>query len=199
MQDLSGFSVPKGFRGGNAIKVQLWWAVQATIFAWSPQVLYRWRAFLLRLFGAKIGKNVVIRPSVKITYPWKLTLGDYAWVGDEVNLYTLGEITIGAHSVISQKSYLCTGSHDHASQHFTINATPIVIGEKCWLATDVFVAPGVTIGDGCVIGAGSVVTRDIPPLSFAADNPCRVIREITEADSMVRKPEILADNRPMPR
>lgn len=140
MQDLSGFSVPKGFRGGNAIKVQLWWAVQATIFAWSPQVLYRWRAFLLRLFGAKIGKNVVIRPSVKITYPWKLTLGDYAWVGDEVNLYTLGEITIGAHSVISQKSYLCTGSHDHASQHFTINATPIVIGEKCWLATDVFVA-----------------------------------------------------------
>jgi len=119
MQDLSGFSVPKGFRGGNAIKVQLWWAVQATLFAWSPQVLYRWRAFLLRLFGAKIGKNVVIRPSVKITYPWKLTLGDYAWVGDEVNLYTLGEITIGAHSVISQKSYLCTGSHDHASQHFT--------------------------------------------------------------------------------
>ena len=68
MQDLSGFSVPKGFRGGNAIKVQLWWAVQATIFAWSPQVLYRWRAFLLRLFGAKIGKNVVIRPSVKVIY-----------------------------------------------------------------------------------------------------------------------------------
>lgn len=162
MQDLSGFSVPKGFRGSNAIKVQLWWAVQATIFAWSPQVLYRWRAFLLRLFGAKIGKNVVIRPSVKITYPWKLTLGDYAWVGDEVNLYTLGEITIGAHSVISQKSYLCTGSHDHASQHFTINATPIVIGEKCWLATDVFVAPGVTIGNGTVVGARSSVFKSLP-------------------------------------
>lgn len=81
MQDLRGFSVPKGFRGGNVIKVQLWWAIQATLFSWSPQVLYRWRAFLLRLFGAKIGKNVVIRPSVKITYPWKLTIGDYAWVG----------------------------------------------------------------------------------------------------------------------
>ena len=86
MQDLKGFSVPKGFRGGNGIKVQLWWAVQATLFAWSPQILYRWRAFLLRLFGAKIGKNVVIRPSVKITYPWKLTLGDYAWVGDDAVL-----------------------------------------------------------------------------------------------------------------
>lgn len=81
MQDLSGFNVPGGFRGGGAIKVQLWWAVQATLFRWSPQVMYRWRAFLLRMFGAKIGKNVVIRPSVKITYPWKLTTGDYSgWV-----------------------------------------------------------------------------------------------------------------------
>lgn len=93
MQDLSGFKVPGGFRGGGAIKVQLWWAVQATLFRWSPQVMYRWRAFLLRMFGAKIGKNVVIRPSVKITYPWKLTLGDYAWVGDDAVLYTLGDIT----------------------------------------------------------------------------------------------------------
>ncbi len=161
MQDLSGFSVPKGFRGGNAIKVQLWWAVQATIFAWSPQVLYRWRAFLLRLFGAKIGKNVVIRPSVKITYPWKLTLGDYAWVGDEVNLYTLGEITIGAHSVISQESYLCTGSHDHASQHFTINAT---------------------IGDGTVVGARSSVFKSLPANVVCRGNPAVVIRKRVETE-----------------
>ena len=90
MQDLSGFNVPGGFRGGGAIKVQLWWAVQATLFRWSPQVMYRWRAFLLRMFGAKIGKNVVIRPSVKITYPWKLTLGDYSWVGDDAVLYIAG-------------------------------------------------------------------------------------------------------------
>ena len=123
MQDLNGFSVPKGFRGAGGIKVRLWWAVQATLFAWSPQILYRWRAFLLRLFGAKIGKNVVIRPSVKITYPWKLTLGDYAWVGDDAVLYTLGEITIGANSVVSQKCYLCTGSHDFMSQHFDITAS----------------------------------------------------------------------------
>lgn len=106
----------------------------------------------------------------KITYPWKLTLGDYAWVGDDVNLYTLGEITIGAHSVISQKSYLCTGSHDHASQHFTINATPIVIGEKCWLATDVFVAPGVTIGYGTVVGARSSVLNRFRQMWFAGES-----------------------------
>ncbi|MCU6190635.1 colanic acid biosynthesis acetyltransferase WcaF, partial [Enterobacter bugandensis] len=83
MQHLKDFFVPNGFRGVGGIKAPLWWVVQATLFAWSPQILYRWRAFLLRLFGAKIGKNVVIRPSVKITYPWKLTLGDYAWVGDD--------------------------------------------------------------------------------------------------------------------
>ena len=104
--------------------------------------------FFITFIRRKNRKKRSYSSVVKIKYPWKLTLGDYAWVGDDVNLYTLGEITIGAHSVISQKSYLCTGSHDHASQHFTINATPIVIGEKCWLATDVFVAPGVTIGGG---------------------------------------------------
>ena len=118
----------------------------------------------------------------KITYPWKLTLGDYAWVGDDVNLYTLGEITIGAHSVISQKSYLCTGSHDHASQHFTINATPIVIGEKCWLATDVFVAPGVTIGDGTVVGARSSVFKSLPANVVCRGNPAVVIRERVETE-----------------
>ncbi len=105
MQDLSGFSVPKGFRGGNAIKVQLWWAVQATIFARSPQVLYRWRAFYY-VYSAQNRKKRSHSSVSKITYPWKLTLGDYAWVGDEVNLYTLGEITIGAHSVISQKLFM---------------------------------------------------------------------------------------------
>ncbi|HBC8780783.1 TPA: colanic acid biosynthesis acetyltransferase WcaF, partial [Escherichia coli] len=117
-----------------------------------------------------------------ITYPWKLTLGDYAWVGDEVNLYTLGEITIGAHSVISQKSYLCTGSHDHASQHFTINATPIVIGEKCWLATDVFVAPGVTIGDGTVVGARSSVFKSLPANVVCRGHPAVVIRKRVETE-----------------
>ena len=172
MQDLNGFSVPKGFRGGNAIKVQLWWAVQATLFAWSPQVLYRWRAFLLRLFGAKVGKGVVIRPSVKITYPWKLTLGDYSWVGDDAVLYTLGDISIGAN--------LCTGSHDYMGAHFDINATPIVIGEKCWLATDVFVAPGVSIGDGTVVGARSSVFKSLPANVICRGNPAVVTRERVE-------------------
>ncbi|MDD3149107.1 MAG: colanic acid biosynthesis acetyltransferase WcaF, partial [Candidatus Riflebacteria bacterium] len=104
MQNLDQFLLPANFRGRSSLIVQLWWLIQATLFRWSPQVCYRWRVFLLRLFGARIGKNVLVRPSATITYPWKLVIGDYSWIGDEVTLYTLGELEIGAHSVISQKS-----------------------------------------------------------------------------------------------
>ena len=91
-QDLSKFKLPQNFRGRNAFTVQLWWLVQGTFFRMSPQFMYGFRRFLLRLFGAKIGKKVIIRPSVKITYPWKLSIGDSSWIGDDVDLYTLGNI-----------------------------------------------------------------------------------------------------------
>ena len=103
MQLLNTFKLPENFRGKNAFVVQLWWIVQGTFFRMSPQFLYGFRNFLLRLFGAKIGKKVIIRPTVKITYPWKVSIGDYSWIGDDVVLYSLGEIEIGKNVVISQK------------------------------------------------------------------------------------------------
>ena len=108
MQDLSGFSVPKGFRGGNAIKVQLWWAVQATLFAWSPQVLYRWRAFLLRLFGAKIGKNCRIHVCTNIGRAISHgeagapIIGDNVYIGPGVKMF--GKIKIGHNTAIGANS-----------------------------------------------------------------------------------------------
>ena len=93
-QQLNKFKLPENFRGRNAITVQLWWLVQSTLFRASPQFLYGFRRLLLRLFGAKIGRKVIVRPSVKITYPWKVSIGDYSWIGDDVNLYSLGEIEI---------------------------------------------------------------------------------------------------------
>jgi len=96
IQSLYEFRLPKGFRRRGSYYVQLWWLVRSTLFAISPQFMYGWRRLLLKLFGAKIGKKVIIRPSVKITYPWNLTIGDYSWIGDDVNLYTLGEIKIGS-------------------------------------------------------------------------------------------------------
>jgi putative colanic acid biosynthesis acetyltransferase WcaF len=175
-QDLARFRLPPNFRGRPAWFVQLWWVMQATGFAWSPQLFYGWRRFLLRLFGAKIGRGAMIRPSVKVTYPWKLTLGNYAWVGDNVVLYTLGEIDIGDDAVVSQSSYLCTGSHDEARPGFDIFAKPIKVEREAWVATDVFIAPGVTIGAGAVVGARSSVFQNIPADMVAMGHPARVIR-----------------------
>ena len=176
-QELNTFKLPKKFRGKNAFVVQLWWLVQSILFRTSPQFFYSWRNFLLRLFGAKIGKKVIIRPSAKITYPWKLTIGDYSWIGDDVNLYTLGEIDIGNNVVISQRSYLCTGSHDYLQTNFPIYQKPIKIHDQVWIATDVFIAPGVIIEDGSLIGARSSVFKNIPSNKICAGSPVKIIRE----------------------
>jgi len=175
-QSLSQFSVPVNFRGRPGWYVQLWWLVQALFFRTSPQVLYGWRRFLLRLFGARVGKGVILRPSVQVTYPWKVQIGDYAWVGDDVTLYSLGEIIIGANAVISQKCYICTGSHDYSKPAFDIYSKPIHIEDEAWLATDVFVAPGVTIGRGAVVGARSGVFKDLAGGYLYAGNPLRMLR-----------------------
>jgi putative colanic acid biosynthesis acetyltransferase WcaF len=175
-QDLSKFTLPNRFRGRSSVVVQVWWIVQNTMTGLSPQFMYNWRNLWYRLFGAQIGNQVLIRPSVKTTYPWKLTIGDNSWIGDEVNLYTLGEIEIGTNTVISQKCYLCTGSHDYTSPTFDIFAKKITIGNGVWLASDVFVAPGVTIGDGTVVGARSTVLNDLPRGMVCYGNPAKPIR-----------------------
>ena len=139
--------------------------------------MYGWRRWLLRRFGAEVGVGVIIRPTARTQFPWKVTIGDYAWVGDDVVLYSLGPITVGAHAVLSQRTYLCTGSHDMHAVAFDIYALPIVIGEQCWLATDVFVAPGVSIGAGTVVGARSSVYKDLEAGVVAKGNPAVVVRK----------------------
>lgn len=177
IQDLNLFRLPPGFRGRPSWFVQLWWIVQSTVFGLSPQFMYGLRRFILRLFGAKIGKNVLIRPSARITYPWKVTIGDRAWVGDEAVLYSLGEITIGEDSVVSQKCYLCAAGHDYRKPGFDIFAAKVVVGNQVWIATDVFVAPGVKIGDGAVIGARSSVFGDIPAFMVCYGNPAKPVKK----------------------
>ena len=176
IQDLSRAKVPPGFRGRPAWFVQLLWIVQSLLFHPSPQVFYGWRRFLLKSFGAHIGRGVLIRPSVTVTYPWKLTIGDWSWIGDHATLYTLGEITIGDNAVVSQHAYLCAGSHNYTRPTFDIFARPIHIESEAWLAAHVFVAPGVTVGHGAVVGACSVVLKDVPALMVCAGNPLQVIR-----------------------
>jgi putative colanic acid biosynthesis acetyltransferase WcaF len=176
VQDLSKFKLPVGFRGKSAPYVQLWWFVQSTLFKWSPQFAYPFRAQLLRMFGAKIGSHTVIRPTVTVTYPWKITIGDYVWIGDDAVLYSLGDIFIGDHSVVSQRSYLCAADHDYNTLEFIIQAKSIRIGRECWIAAESFIAPGVTIGDKAVIGAKSCVLKDQPEAMLCAGNPCKPIK-----------------------
>lgn len=176
IQNLNLYKTPNNFRGKSKITVQLWWLVQALFFSTTPQFMYGWRRFLLKCFGAKIGKNVIIRPSAKFTYPWKVKIGDYSWIGDDVVLYSLGEIEIGAHTVVSQKSYLCTGSHDYTKNDFPIYSKKIIIEDECWLATDVFVSPGVTIGRGTVVGARSTVIKDLNSNSVYVGSPVKFIK-----------------------
>lgn len=176
IQDLSTFRLPPGFRGRPAWFVQLWWLVQATLFRWSPQVLYGWRRLLLRLFGAKIGRGVIVRPTAEITYPWKLTIGDFCWIGDYATLYTLGEIHIGEHAVVSQHCYLAAATHDYTRPTFDMVAKTITIEPEAWLATRVFVAPGVTVGRGAVVGACSVVLKDLPAMMISAGHPAKPLR-----------------------
>lgn len=132
---------------------------------------------LLRLFGANIGEKVIIRPTVRITYPWKLSIGENSWIGDHVDLYSLGEIDIGSNCVVSQKSYLCTGSHDYTKESFDIFQKKIVIENEAWLATDVFVAPGVVIGKGTLIGARSSVFSSVPSGKICVGSPAKVVGE----------------------
>ena len=156
--------------------VQLWWIIQLLIVKPLPQICYPLRRVLLRAFGAKIGRGVKIRPGVDITYPWKIVIGDYSWIGDGVALYSLGTITIGRNAVISQHSYLCAADHDYTKSDFPIRALPIVVEDQAWVASHVWIGPGVTVGAGTVVGARSTVTKNLPGGMVCVGSPCKPVK-----------------------
>jgi putative colanic acid biosynthesis acetyltransferase WcaF len=160
-------------RGRPSWYVLLWWFVQAIAFPLTLHPFNNLRCALLRLFGARIGKGVLIRPTARFTYPWKITIGDYSWIGDDVVLYSLDYIHIGEHCVISQKSYLCTGSHDIHDPSFGLTTASINIGNGVWIAADCFIAPGVKIEANAVIGARSSVFSDLPSGQVCWGTPCK--------------------------
>jgi putative colanic acid biosynthesis acetyltransferase WcaF len=186
IQNLRAFRLSPGARGKPAWIIQLWWIVQSVLFRTSPQFLFGWRRFLLRAFGAQIGARVLIRPSVRVTCPWKLRIGDDVWIGDGVELYTLDCITLGSNVVVSQRSYLCTGTHDYQAPTFDQITAPIVIEPEAWIAADVFIGPGVTIGQGAVAGVRSLVLKNIPKMMIAEGQPAKVVRPRLGAESKAR-------------
>ncbi len=161
----------------NRIGRVLWAVVAGLFFRFSPKPFHGWRSFLLRCFGAKIGKSVHVYPGAKIWAPWNLELADGAAVANGAILYTQGKITIGKRAVISQGAHLCAGTHDYNLPGFPLYTKPIIIGDHAWVAAEAFIHPGITIGEGCVIGARSVVTKDMPGWMVCAGHPCKPIKE----------------------
>lgn len=156
----------------------IWGVVYCSLFYFSPRPLHCWRSFLLRLFGAKIGKNCHVYPKVNVWAPWNLRLGDFVGVGDGVRIYNMNIISIGDYSVISQGAHLCGGTHDYNSENFQLLTKPIIIDKRVWVCADSFIHPGVTISEGCVVGARSVVNKDLDvPWGVYSGNPCRLISE----------------------
>ncbi|MEO1400891.1 MAG: hormogonium polysaccharide biosynthesis acetyltransferase HpsU [Cyanobacteria bacterium J06635_1] len=174
--DLSQYHQPGYEVGRPKWLILIWWLAQAVVFPLTLHAAHGPRRALLRLFGAKIGKAVMIRPTARFTYPWKVEIGDYSWVGDDVVFYSLAPIRLGQHCVVSQKTYLCTGSHDVTDPRFALMTAPITLGNGAWVATDCFVGPGVTIGANTVIGARSSVFSDMPPQQICLGTPCRPCR-----------------------
>jgi putative colanic acid biosynthesis acetyltransferase WcaF len=174
-------------RLGYLLRRVLWSCVQVPFWPRMPRVLSPLRIMLLRLFGARIGRNCVVG-SARIWIPWNLEMDDFVVIGNDAELYNLARIRIGASSVVSQRSHLCTATHDYTDPGFQLISKPIVVGSGAWIASSVFVAPGVIVGEGAVVGACSVVTKDVPPWTVSAGCPCRVIKSRPHVSQVLTPP-----------
>jgi putative colanic acid biosynthesis acetyltransferase WcaF len=162
-------------RGRPAVVVMLWHTISRTIYRLPVHNAHGFRAFLLRLFGAKVGRGVMLRPTSEITYPWKVEIGDDTWIDDEVVLYSLGEITIGSNCVLSRRTFVSTGNHRADDPAFGLVIKPCVIEDGVWLQADCFVAQDVTIGHNTVVRARSSVFRSLPPDTICQGTPAVVV------------------------
>jgi len=159
----------------NKVGRVLWHTVYLFLFRPSPKIFHGWRRMLLRLFGAKIHPTAKVFQSAKIWAPWNLIMDEYACLSYDVDCYSVATVHLHAHSTVSQYSFLCTASHDFTDPGMALTTAPISIGAGAWICADVFVAPGVTVGDGAVVGARSSVFKDVPPMMVVAGSPVRVI------------------------
>jgi putative colanic acid biosynthesis acetyltransferase WcaF len=155
----------------------VWTFLLQPLVRWLPKVLSPVRIAALRAMGARIGPNCLILPGVTVLMPWNLHLADHVAIGARANIYNFAPVRVGRMTVISQYVYLCTGSHDYRKSDMPLTFAPISIGEQVWLAAGAFVAPGISIADGAVVGAMSVVTKSLSESwSVYAGNPCRKIK-----------------------
>jgi len=149
-------------RGASLFKEILWLIISGVIFSsWLPGS--QWRVGILRLFGAQVGCKVIIKPYVKIKFPWKLALGDHCWIGEDVWIDNLAFVTIRDHVCISQGAYLCTGSHDWSKRSFDLVVKPIIVNNHAWICSYSKISPGVVVGEGAILSFCSVALKSLEP------------------------------------
>ncbi len=159
------------------------WSLVKILFRYSPRIAFVWRNFLLRLFGAKIGKHVHIYNTVEIYMPLNLKIDDWSAIGEHAYIYNLDVISIGSKTTISQRAHLCAGTHDYEDPALQLITKPIIVQDNVWVAADAFVGPGVTVHEGAVIGARAVVMKDVEAHAVMTGNPAIKIksRKITNS------------------
>jgi putative colanic acid biosynthesis acetyltransferase WcaF len=163
--------------GFKEMLYRIFWMIGQLLFRYSFRTMFAWRAFLLRLFGAKVGNNVHIYNSATIYMPWNLEIGNESSIGEHAYIYNLGKIMIGSKTTISHKAHLCAGTHDYSDPTLPLLKPSIYIGDQVWVCADSFVGPGVTVENGCVIAARAVVTKNVEAFKVVAGNPAKPVKE----------------------
>jgi putative colanic acid biosynthesis acetyltransferase WcaF len=172
--DVSRYASPLGWK--NKVGRAVWNLVWLLLFRLSPTLLFGWRNFLLRCFGAKIGKGVHVYPSCHVWAPWNLEMGDFSCLSFDVDCYSVAKIEIGAHATVSQYSFLCAAGHDISDPHMRLTTAPISIGAGAWVCAGAYVGPGVSLGDGAVVAARAVVVKNVEAWTVVGGNPARFIQ-----------------------
>jgi putative colanic acid biosynthesis acetyltransferase WcaF len=168
-----------GFDPGAPRWKRMLWVLVSSVFFQNPiPKVSRFRAALLRAFGARVGKGVIFGRNVYISFPWRLAVGDHVWIGDDVGILSMGQVTIESNVCVARRCYLSTASHDFRRKDFKLKVAPILIRQGSWIAIGSLVVAGVTIGEGVVVSAGSVVLRDVPANCLVRGNPAQIVREI---------------------
>jgi putative colanic acid biosynthesis acetyltransferase WcaF len=175
MAQTDPYLVP-AFSFSNRLLRAIWGVVYVIFFRTSPRPFHAWRAFLLRCFGAKLGKNCHIYGRARIWAPWNLECDEQATIGDEAIVYNPASVTLGSHAIISQQAYLCGATHDYEDPRFPLVAFPISIGTYAWVCARATVQPGVSVGAGAVLALGAVATRNLEPWTVYAGVPARRVK-----------------------
>ena len=153
------------------------WGFGCMLVRISPRPFFAWRRFVLRCFGARVGKGVHIYPSTTVYMPWNLSIGDLSAIGEGALIYNLGHVTIGRSATISHGAQLCAGTHDYTRRDMPLLKLPIRVDDQAWICTEAFVGPGVHVGEGAVVAARAVAVKDVSAWTVVAGNPARIVKQ----------------------